>query len=89
MHEVSDKLLSVAPPSNVHSNNNVSTGKLKQEDLSSVGRFFSRGATLEKATAFTKSAVAFERNASLAGISNRPSQRLRPNTIADELGESN
>ena len=61
-------------------------GKPRQEHLSSVGRFFSRGSTLEKATAFTKSAVAFERNApGLSGVSRRPNQGSRPHTIADEL----
>lgn len=61
-------------------------GKLKEENLSSVGRFFSRGSTLERATAFTKSAVAYERNANgLSGIYTRPNQMSRPSTIADEL----
>jgi len=61
-------------------------GKPRQEHLSSVGRFFSRGSTLERATAFTKSAVAFERNApGLSGVSRRPNQGSRPHTIADEL----
>ena len=61
-------------------------GKLRQEDLSSVGRFFSRGSTIERATAFTTSALAFERNAAgLTGVSGRPNQRSRPSSIADEL----
>lgn len=60
-------------------------GKPKEEELSSVGQFFSRGSTLEKATAFTKSAVAFESNASLCGASGRPVPKPRPHTIAEEL----
>eukprot|EP00581_Thalassiosira_minuscula_P003178 CAMPEP_0183749232 /NCGR_PEP_ID=MMETSP0737-20130205/68182_1 /TAXON_ID=385413 /ORGANISM="Thalassiosira miniscula, Strain CCMP1093" /LENGTH=648 /DNA_ID=CAMNT_0025984985 /DNA_START=1281 /DNA_END=3224 /DNA_ORIENTATION=+ len=61
-------------------------GKPRQEHLSSVGHFFSRGSTLERATAFTKSAVAFERNAPrLSGVSCRPKQGARPHTIMEEL----
>jgi len=39
-------------------------GVTRDLELSSVGRFFSKGSTLERATAFTKSAAAYDRNAS-------------------------
>lgn len=49
-------------------------GKSVSQELSSVGRFFSPGSTLHDATAFTKTAIARDRNAPSVG------------PIADELG---
>ena len=53
-------------------------GKSRGSELSSVGRFFAKGSTLERATAFTKSAATHDRNALDASRK----------TTVDELGAS-
>ena len=53
-------------------------GKSRDSELSTVGRFFAKGSTLERATAFTKSAATHDRNALSASSK----------TTAEELGSS-
>lgn len=60
-------------------------GKSRLADLSSVGRFFSKGSTLERATAFTKTAAAYERNGRLSVGGTYHSM----SSIADEFGARN
>ena len=41
-------------------------GKSRLAELSSVGRFFAKGSTLERATVFAESAAAYDRNTACA-----------------------